>query len=449
MAIFTYFLSGKAGDCCIFWKNFYLSSLYRSNMDRRKFIKRSGWGAWPFVAGSLAGLAFQQVPIGDAKPTLTGPERLTADPERPSADHERFPADPGQIVRFTRDGLGYSPEEYVAKLAEINKNRPIKADSYGSKGTVDELLKKFTEITGKEAAFYMPSGTLANQLAIQVLSAANTKVLVQETSHVFRDEGDATQSIYGKRLVPLAKGMPSFTLEDLQREIAYDAKEEYFKTGIGAISIEIPVRRNENAVFPIGEIKRISAWCREKGYKLHLDGARLHIAAMWSGVSVKEYASHFDTVYMCLYKYLGASSGAVLCGDKAVIDPMEHLVKVHGGSMYQNWANAAMALYQLDGIEDRYKATREKAERLFKALNQLQAIQITPLPEGSNVFYLRLGKGYDGVVFCQTLREKHGIWVPTAEPDGFSRLRINESLLLREDDAILRAFQEAMAQAKT
>jgi threonine aldolase len=392
-------------------------------MNRRKFLRNSGLGSLPLVTGGLAGLAFRQEDPGTGAPDVLS-------------------------INFIQDGLMFTPAEYIGKLEEINKVRPMKPDFYGSRGTVDDLLKKFTDLTGKEAAFYMPSGTLANQLAIQVLSGDNSKVFVQETSHVFRDEADAAQSLYNKRLVPLARGKHSFTLEDLQHEISYNAKEEYFKTGIGAISIEIPVRRCDAQVFPIGEIKRISAWCREKGYKLHLDGARLHIAAAWSDVSVHEYASYFDTVYMCLYKYLGASSGAILCGPKNIIDPMEHLVKVHGGAMYQNWANASMALHQLEGIEERFRATREKAERLFRTLNQVSGIQITPVPEGSNVFYLRLDKGYDLKIFAKVLAEQQAVRIGRPEDDGATRLRVNESLLLREEDSISSAFRAALPLAK-
>jgi threonine aldolase len=387
-------------------------------MNRRNFLKNSGLGSLPLVTGGLAGLAFRPE-IGQAEA--------------------------GEVmVNFIRDGIGYTPAEYIGKLQEINTAHPVKPDFYGARGTVDDLLKKFAELTGKEVAFYMPSGTLA----IQVLSGENTKVFVQETSHVFRDEGDAAQSLFGKRLVSLARGKHFFTLEDLQQEIAYDAKEEYFKTGIGAISIEIPTRRNENAVFPIEEIKKISAWCREKGYKLHLDGARLHLAASWSGVSVHEYSSYFDTVYMCLYKYLGASSGAILCGSKAIMDPMEHLVKIHGGSMYQNWTNAAIALHNLEGIEERLQTTRQRAERLFRVLNQVAGIQISPLPQGSNVFYLRLNKGYDPKTFAKVLAEQHAVRIPGPEEDGISRLRVNESLLLREEDSMAAAFQAALPLAK-
>lgn len=420
-------------------------------MNRRLFLKRSGAGSLPLIAGGWAGLAFRKGENGSEKGDRDGAAG-PGETRGPAPEGARRPGSIGTQepapVSFTRDGPGYTPAEYISKLDEINKARPVKPDFYGAHGTVDELLKTFSELTGKEAAFFMPSGTLANQLAIQVLSGENSKVFVQETSHVFRDEADAAQSLYGKRLVPLAKGKHEFTLEELQEEISYATKEEYFKTGIGAISIEIPVRRCDARVFPIEELKKISLWCREKGYRLHLDGARLHLAAAYSGISVREYASYFDTVYMCLYKYLGATSGAVLCGPKLFIEPMEHLVKVHGGSMYQNWTNAAMALHTLEGLEERLRATRERADQLFLVLNKIPGIRIRPVPDGSNIFFLQTDKGYDGKTLANILREKYAVRIPSPEADGFSRLHVNESLLLREIDSIVAAFQAALPLAK-
>lgn len=393
-------------------------------MNRRNFIQLSGLGSLPVVAGGWNGLT------GYATGVESQPE-------------EAIP------VSFVRDGPGFTPAEYVAKLQEINHLHPIQPDSYGEHGVVDELLKKFMAMTGKEAAIYMPSGTLANQLAIQVLSKGNSKVFVQETSHVYRDEADAAQSLYGKRLIPLAKGGFAFTLAELQTEVEYAVKGEYFPTGIGAISIEIPVRRSNYQVFPMEELKKISAWCREKGYKLHLDGARLHPASAWSGVSVREYSDLFDTVYICLYKYLGANSGAVLCGPKEVIEPMTHLVKVHGGSMYQNWTNAAMALHQLDGLEERLRATREKADKLFAALNGIPGIQVHPVPNGCNVFHLRTDAGYDGKALAILLAQKDKIRMPTPdETDGAIHLHVNESLLQRDNESIIAAFKAAVPGIK-
>src|SRR5205823_3658336 len=122
------------------------------------------------------------------------------------------------------------------------------------------------------------------------------------TSHVYRDEADAAQSIFGKRLIPLAPDKAYFTLEELQKSIEQHTQGEAFKSGIGMVSIENPVRRCDGQFVPISEIKKISAFCREKGYKLHLDGARIYLAAAYAGTSVSEYAAYFDTVYISLYK---------------------------------------------------------------------------------------------------------------------------------------------------
>jgi threonine aldolase len=139
----------------------------------------------------------------------------------------------GQVY-FMADGPMYSPEEYIDKLQQINQKTPAVKDSYGKGGSVGQLLRKFCEITGKESAILMPTGTLANQLAISVLCGENTKAFVQETSHVFRDEADAAQSVFSKRLIPLARGKAYFTVEDLKKSVEETEAGEVFKSGIGA-----------------------------------------------------------------------------------------------------------------------------------------------------------------------------------------------------------------------
>ncbi|WP_338868354.1 beta-eliminating lyase-related protein [Spirosoma sp. SC4-14] len=351
-------------------------------------------------------------------------------------------------VRFVGDGPMYSPEQCIAKLQEINKNHPIERDAYGKGGSIDQLTKAFAEMTGKEAAIYLASGTLANQLAISVLSGENTKVFVQETSHVYRDEGDAAQSVFSKRLIPLASEKAFFTLEELQQSIEDHLQGEVFRSGFGAVSIENPVRRCDGQYVPISEIKRISTYCREKGYKLHLDGARIHLAAAFSGTSVAEYASHFDTIYISLYKYLGAPGGAMLCGPKAIIDRMEHLAKVHGGVIYMNWVSAAMALHHLNGIDDRFKKMATQSKQLFSSLNQLPGITITPLENGTNIAGLKLAANVNASKLIDSLWQKHRIALARNMVDNTTRLMVNDSLLNRSNDQIVAAFKEALTVAK-
>lgn len=391
-------------------------------LKRRNFLKVSGLSLLPAVLSATSSRAGAQPDVKD--PVLS-------------------------VVSFNDDGPWYDPATYLGKLQEISQSAPIAQDFYGKGGAVEQLEKRFATITGKESAIFMPTGTMANQFAIAVLSDENTKVFVQETSHIFRDEADAAQSVFGKRLIPLARGEAFFTLEELQGALDYYNREEVFKSGIGTIAIENPVRRCDGKVVPLKEIKRISAFCRSNGYKLHLDGARLYLASAFSGVTVQEYASYFDTVYISLYKYLGAHGGAILCGDKTVIAKMEHLIKIHGGTVFSNWSNAAMALHHLEGLEERLKQSAARARELFLLLNAMPGIEIKSLPGGSNIYDLKLRDTVDSKQFSDILAGKYKIQVSSRKVDGMIKLRVNETLLHRDVKSLAKAFEETLKQVAT
>lgn len=340
----------------------------------------------------------------------------------------------------------FEPGAYIEILKQVNATAAIGRDSYGNGGAVAALEKKFEEITGKEKAVFMPTGTMANQLAIAVLSGENTKVFVQDLSHVYRDEADAAQSVFQKRLMPLAMGETCFTADELKRAVESLGELEVFKSGIGAISIENPVRRSNGRMVAIEEIRKISEYCRSNNFKLHLDGARIYMASAWSGVSVKEYASYFDTIYISLYKYLGAAAGAVLCGDKKVMEKMPHLIKIHGGTMFGNWANAAMALHRLEGLETRMKDVVSRSAELFAVLNKIPGINISALNAGTNIYQFQLGKEVDAKKLQATLRNTYNIRIPIP-PDSNSKtfITVNETLLYRDNNFIVEAFKKAMA----
>ena len=396
-----------------------------TSFKRRDFLKLSGLSALPLLAGTLPLMSFAGAP--PAKPV--------------SKDSD--------AVYFINDGIFYKPADFLDKLQAIQATDPIERDAYAADGTMARLLQHFREITGKEAAIYMPTGTLANQLAIHVLGGSGTKAFVQETSHVYRDEGDAAQTLYNKRLVPLATGKHYFSLEELKASIAYHEQGEAFAVPGAVVSVETPVRRCDNRIFPPEELKKISDYCRKAGYKLHLDGARLHIAAAFTGISVAQYAQHFDTVYMCLYKYLGATGGAVLCGDKAVIEPMHHLVKIHGGGIFTNWPGAAMALHHLQDIDTVLQQVKEKAAGLFPMLNSIGGLEVQHLENGSNMSLVKVGAGIDTVKLGARLRKEHNIvFGQPREEDSRIILKINPTLLRRDNKRIAAAFKEAVGFAQ-
>jgi len=348
------------------------------------------------------------------------------------------------IIKFFGDGEMFEPEDYLIELQKAHAATAIIRDRYGSGGVVEALEKKFAALTGKEKSIYMPTGTMANQLAIAVLSGENTKVFVQDTSHVYRDEADAAQSVFNKRLMPLAKNETYFTAQQLQNAIENLNNEEVFRSGVGAVSIESPVRRTDGRAVPLDEIIKISVYCRNNKIGLHLDGARIFMASAWTGTPVKEYASYFDTVYISLYKYFGAGGGAVLSGPAAIIDKMVHLIKIHGGTMYSNWTNAAMALYRMDGFETRMQNAVKASNEIFSALNKLPGIQIKALDGGTNIYNVELAKEIDGKKMQATLNKEFNIRMPRPNDKNQTQLTVNETLLYQPADYIINAFKKSM-----
>jgi threonine aldolase len=390
-------------------------------LSRRNFLRRSSLTALPALLSEILPSRHSE----PKPPTLTEAQR----------------------VFFINEGPFYRPTEFIQKLDLINRTTSIGRDSFGEGGTIEKLTTRFAEITAKEAVVYVTSGTMANQLAISELSGSNSKIFVQDSSHVYRDEADAAQTIFHHRLIPLAPGKAFFTLAELQDAIKYYQDSEAFETGIGVVSIETPVRRTDNTLFPIEEIRKISDFCRANGMRLHLDGARLHIASAYTGISVKEFSSYFDTVYMCLYKYLGATSGAVLCGEKELVSRIPHLVKVHGGSLFTSWPNAAMALYHLEGIDARLQLAVKKSNELFSLLKQFPEIEIVALPNGTNARLLRVSGMLDLTKFKDSLRNDF-ITTGVPQADGAIRMKVNETLLLQDNATILGAFRKAVGIAR-
>jgi threonine aldolase len=169
------------------------------------------------------------------------------------------------------------------------------------------------------------------------------------------------------------------------------------------------------------------------------------MAAAWSGVSIKEYASYFDTIYISLYKYLGASGGAILCGDKTVINKMPHLIKIHGGNMYGNWLNAAMALHRLEGIEERLQLAIKRSAVIFASLNKIDGIKINALDSGTNIYNVNLLTGINVHKLADHLATKYFMRIiPRTDEKGNLKITVNETLLYRDPQYIVNAFKDGI-----
>jgi threonine aldolase len=324
-------------------------------------------------------------------------------------------------VQANGDGVHHTPAEYATLLQKLAPT--IEPDDYSRGGVVARLEQSVAAAFGKETAVWVSTGTLANHLAVRLLAGEKRRVLVQQECHLFNDCGDCCQTLSGLHLVPLAPGKTTFTVDDLQREADRGASGRV-SVPIGAIQIETPVRRKSGEAFDLGEMKRVSEWARGRGIGLHLDGARLYLAAAYSGLPVREYAALFDTVYVSMYKYFNAASGAVLAGPKSLLGNLFDTRRMFGNGLSHVWPFAAVALHFFDGFPVRLSQAVATSEKVITALSADSRFEVTRVPNGTNIFSLRV-KGVDALKFQRRAIDAGFILAPPRN-DQFTVL-VNET----------------------
>ncbi|MDA1348354.1 MAG: aminotransferase class I/II-fold pyridoxal phosphate-dependent enzyme [Chloroflexi bacterium] len=362
--------------------------------------------------------------------------------ETPSGDGHLWEAE-GSVV-FRGDGDPRTPESTLRRLAEL-EGPAIEADTYSRGGAVEKLEARFAEMLEKESAVFMPTGTLANHLAIRQLCGIRQKAIVQEQSHLYNDSGDCVTRLSGISLVPLAPGRPSFTLEEL-KEAVERSGDARVATPIGAVMVESPVRRQYGQVVPFDQMRQITDFCRDRGFGSHLDGARLYMMSAATGVSPKEYAALFDTVYVSLYKYFGAPFGAVLAGTAEFTKDLYHERRMFGGGLSSAYLAAALASKGSEDFEARFAAAMGRATELLAGLEALEGINVERFRHGSNIFPVMLGPEVDAETFVAALRRQSVFVYADDHESSWITLTVNPTILSRSTVELLEAFKEALSE---
>ncbi len=345
-------------------------------------------------------------------------------------------------VNFNRDGLNLSPELYGKLLQILIKEKGFSPDSYGLGGMIHQFEEKIALALGKEKAIFMPTGTLANHIALRKHCVTNKRAIVQYDAHINRDSGDSATTLSGINIITLGKHDVVFTVDELQ-DFIEDNILGKVKTPIGVLSLETPVRRKKLKRIPFSDIEKITKIARDNNISLHLDGARLYIDAAFSKKSIKEYTELFDTVYLSLYKSFNAVSGAILAGTKEVIDGLHNERRMFGGGLPSSWQQIAIANYFFDGYEERYKKTIAQFGVFKKLLEKSGKFQIESLTNGSNVFKLMPTQEIDPVQFHKTLAAKQVFLPDWNKPDQCFYIKMNDSLVYNEVEKVVGLFLEA------
>lgn len=379
-------------------------------MDRRTFLQGS------IAAAVAAGMPLEATAQAAANPAPA------------------FPPVDARSVWLVGDDAPPDTEAMSARLAELARGRTDVRDRYQEKGAVEALERAFADLLGKQDCAFLATGTLANHIAVRVLCGEHRRALVQQESHLYRDESDAAQRLSGINLVPLAAGRASPTLDEVRAAI--DAAENGpYPLKIGAVSLESPVRRADGEMVPLALVREIAGLARTHGARLHLDGARLLLAP--PGFDVPAYAAEFDTVYVSLYKYLGAPFGAVLAGSKDDIAEARELRHLFGGALYQGWMPALLALDALPGFRARIGESHARLRQVIDALVASRKIRDRSSPNASNIHWLEMPKPLADAAFERGRQAgiRIGRW-----QDGRIPLYANTTILRRPVDDYVRLF---------
>jgi threonine aldolase len=308
-------------------------------------------------------------------------------------------------------------------------------DVFGDDPTVNALEEYTAALLGKEAAVYMPSGTMTNQVALRLHTEPGDEVVLESEAHIYYYEGGAPAALSGVscRLVKGAQGI--FTAADLQ-QVLRPGDVHFPRTKL--VCLENTHNRGGGKIFPLAEIEAIAQVCQANDLKLHLDGARFWNACVATGVSEAEYARSFDTISVCFSKGLGAPVGSALVGTAAQMQRARRFRKMFGGGMRQAGIIAAGALYGVQEQRSRLKEDHDNAQILAQGLQQVAGVKINPAEVQTNIVAFHTpGVAADAV--AQKLMEV-GVGVLAI---GAETLRAVTNLMVSE--AQVRAVPERVA----
>jgi threonine aldolase len=263
-------------------------------------------------------------------------------------------------------------------------------DVYGEDPTVNLLQETVAALLGKEAALFVPSGTMANQVALGVLTRPGDEVICDQGAHPVNFEGGAMPALWGiqPRTLRGERGL----LDPVEVEAAIRPESEHFPRS-RVLEIENTHNRGGGSVYPLAQVRALAEVARRRGLDLYLDGARLMNAVVASGVPARDFAEGATLVSLCLSKGLGAPVGSVLAGDRDRIREARRLRKRLGGAMRQAGVLAAAGLFALEHNVARLAEDHENARALAAALSALPGVEVSHPVETNMVFASFGGQG--------------------------------------------------------
>ena len=259
---------------------------------------------------------------------------------------------------------------------------PLGDEQKGEDPTASELIARVTEILGKEDAIFMPSATMANEVALMAHCRPGDEMICERSSHVVNFEAGGPGVLAGVQAQLVDGHNGTFTPEQVLG--ALRAKGSLYLPETSLVFVEQTANMAGGAVWPLQQLKDVAAAAAEAGVATHMDGARLFNATVKTGITAREYAEPFDSVTICFTKGLGAPFGAVLAGAHDFIQRAWRIRQFIGGGLRQSGFMAALCLYALDHNVERLAEDHRHAAQIAAALENLEWVERV-LPADTNI----------------------------------------------------------------
>ncbi len=272
-------------------------------------------------------------------------------------------------------------------MREAMARAEVGDDVFGEDPSVRALEEEIAAITGKEAALFVSSGTMGNQLAIATQTRHGDEAIVSEGAHPVWYEGAAGAAMSGVQCLSIGTAAGFYTADEMEAAIRPPV---YWSPRTSLVCVENTHNRGGGRIFPQAEVRAIAERARARGLALHLDGARLWNASVATGLAIAELAAPFDTVSVCFSKGLGAPVGSALCGPRRIIEEARRIRKRWGGAMRQSGILAAGATYALAHNRARLAEDHANAKLLATCLAGSPGVRLDPATVETNIVNIDL-----------------------------------------------------------
>jgi threonine aldolase len=283
-------------------------------------------------------------------------------------------------------------------------------DVLGEDPTVNLLQDKMASLLGKEAGLFVPSGTMANQVAIKTHIQPGDEIIINQDAHIYYYECGATAVISGGQFHCLPGERGILLAEAIEAAIR---PSDIHQPPSRLVCLENTHNRGGGSTYTVEQTRSIANLTSSHNIRVHLDGARLFNAALANHTTVDDFANQVDTVSICFSKALGAPVGSVLCGPADFIEEARRYRKMLGGGMRQVGILAAACLYAMDNHVDRLVEDHDNARKLALGLAQIPGIQINPHSVATNIVLFDVaGTGVGADLLAERLKAEGVLTIP-------------------------------------